>query len=113
MIFALNVLVSAVVISTASWLSGRLPTAAGFFVAMPLATMLVLPLSYLQHGSVENSVTMAKSVLLAIPISLTFFVPFLLAERLALSFWQAYALGCAALPLGYFVHRFATKLLFS
>jgi hypothetical protein len=27
--FALNVLVSAVVISFASWLSGRLPTAAG------------------------------------------------------------------------------------
>ena len=46
MTFALNVLVSASMISLASWLSGRYPTTAGFMVALPLASMLVLPLSY-------------------------------------------------------------------
>ena len=48
---------------------------------------------------------------IAIPISLTFFLPFLFSERLGLSFWQAYALGCAALPVGFFVHRAAARLL--
>ncbi|MDJ0848830.1 MAG: hypothetical protein QNK04_10670 [Myxococcota bacterium] len=109
MTFVLNVLVSATVISFASWLSGRMPVAAGFLVAMPLATMLVLPLAHLQHGDSGEPFLLARSILVAIPISLTFFLPFLFAGRLQLSFWQAYALGCVALPLGYFVHRAVTR----
>lgn len=105
MAFAINVLVSALVISFASWLSGRLPGAAGFLVALPLATMLVLPLSFQEHGNAQTSIDLARSIFAAIPISLTFFLPFLLSDRLSLSFWQAYALGCAALPVGFFVHR--------
>ena len=113
MTFFLNIAVSAVLISFASWLSGRFPTSAGFVVALPLSTMLVLPLSYNEHGSAETSILLAKSILLAIPVSLTFFVPFLLADRFALSFWHAYALGCVVLPLGFFVHRFVARALFT
>jgi hypothetical protein len=40
-----------------------------------------------------------------------FFVPFLLADRLSLTFWQAYTLGCAALPIGFFIHRALAKAL--
>lgn len=105
MTFALKVFVSAIVISFASWLSGRFPSTAGFVVALPLATMLVLPFSYAEHGHAENSILLAKSVFLSIPISLGFFVPFLLAEILSLSFWAAYSLGCLALILGFFLHR--------
>ncbi len=113
MTFALNVFVSAVVISFASWLSGRSPTAAGFIVALPLATMLVLPLSHHEHASAETSILLARSIFIAIPISLTFFLPFLLSDRLNLSFWQAYALGCLALPMGFVVHRAVTRALFA
>ncbi len=113
MTFALNVFFSAVVISFASWLSGRSPTTAGFIVALPLATMLVLPLSYHEHASAETSILLARSIFIAIPISLTFFLPFLLSDRLNLSFWQAYALGCLALPMGFVVHRAVTRALFA
>lgn len=113
MTFALNVLISALVIGLASWLSGRFPAAAGFLVAMPVATMIVLPLSFHEHGSTEASFLMAKSIFVAIPVSLCFFLPFLLSERLGLSFWQAYGLGCLALPVGYVLHRIATRALFS
>lgn len=113
MTFALNVFVSALVISFASWLSGRFPTAAGFLVALPLATMLVLPLSFREHGSAESSILLAQSIFVAIPISLGFFLPFLVSSRFGLSFWQAYALGCAALPVGFFVHRAVARVLFS
>lgn len=113
MTFVLNVLVSAVMISFASWLSGRLPNLAGFFVALPVATMLVLPLSFLEHRDPASSIQLARSIFVAIPISLMFFVPFLLSERLGVTFWQAYALGCLALPVGFFVHRAVTRLLFS
>ena len=112
MTFAFNVLVSAAVISFASWLSSRLPSTAGFIVALPLATMLVLPLSFREHGSAETSILLAKSIFVAIPISLGFFLPFLLSHRFSLSFWQAYVFGCLALPVGFFIHRAATRILF-
>ena len=109
MLFVINVLVSASVISFASWLSGRFPTTAGFIVALPLATLLVLPMSYLQHANSETAVTLAQSIFIAIPVSLTFFLPFLFAGKLGLTFWQAYGIGCAALPVGYLLHRAVTS----
>jgi hypothetical protein len=102
--FALNVLGSALIIAAAAALSARYPVAAGFLVALPLSTMLVLPLSHIQHGDATATITFAKSILVAIPITFLFFVPLLLAERLGLSFWFAYVAGCALLPVGFVVH---------
>ena len=99
----LNTLVSALVIGVAAWISRRYPVSAGFLIALPLATMLVLPLAYLQHRDPESTFQMARSILVALPITLLFFIPFLMRDRF--SFWGAYALGCALLPIGYFVHR--------
>ena len=110
MSFWINLVVAASVISASSWLSGRSPVFAGFMVAMPLASILVLPMSYLQHGDEQATMLMAQSIFVAVPVSLMFFVPFLLSERLGLSFWQAYGLGCLALPLAYGVHRAVTGL---
>lgn len=109
MIIALNTLVSALVIGVAAWLSRRHPSTAGFLIALPLATMLVLPLAYLQHRDAASVFDMARSILVALPITLLFFVPFLLRDRF--SFWGAYALGCALLPVGYFVHRAVMRAL--
>lgn len=106
----LNVVVSACVIAFAAWLSRQFPGTAGFIVALPLATMLVLPLAYLQHGDGGSTILMAKSIFVAVPITLAFFIPFLLSDRLGLTFWQAYALGCLALVLGYFVHRVVVRI---
>jgi hypothetical protein len=103
MIFVLNTLVSALVIATVAWLSRKMPGTAGFIIALPLATMLVLPLAYLQHRDSGSAFELARSIFVALPITVLFFVPFLFRERL--SFWGAYAIGCALLPVGYFVHR--------
>lgn len=111
MAFLLNTVVSALVIAFASWLSGRTPRLAGFIVALPLATMLVLPLSYWQHGNPATSIALARSIFVAVPLTLTFFVPFLLSDRIGLSFWQAYGLACITLSLAFFVHRLLAQLL--
>ena len=103
MLIVLNTLLSALVIGVAAWLSRRYPVTAGFVIALPLATLLVLPLAYLQHRDADSAFQMARSILVALPITLLFFIPFLMRERF--SFWGAYALGCALLPVGYFVHR--------
>jgi hypothetical protein len=103
MLIVLNTLVSALVIGVAAWISRRYPASAGFLIALPLATMLVLPLAYLQHRDPDSTFHMARSILVALPITLLFFIPFLMRDRF--SFWGAYALGCALLPVGYFLHR--------
>ena len=109
MLIVLNTLVSALVIGVAAWLSRRYPAAAGFLIALPLATLLVLPLAYVQHRDPGSVFQMARSILVALPITLLFFIPFLLRDRF--SFWGAYALGCASLPVGYFVHRAIMRVL--
>jgi len=103
MLIVLNTLVSALVIGVAAWLSRRYPVIAGFLVAVPLATMLVLPLAYLQHRDAGSAFQTARSILVALPFTLLFFIPFLMRDRF--SFWGAYAFGCALLPVGYFLHR--------
>jgi hypothetical protein len=103
MLIVLNTLLSALVIGVAAWLSRRYPVTAGFVIALPLATLLVLPLAYLQHRDADSAFQMARSILVALPITILFFIPFLMRERF--SFWGAYALGCALLPVGYFAHR--------
>ena len=71
--------------------------------------MLVLPLSYLQHRDPDTTFLLAKSIFAALPITLLFFVPFLLRDRL--SFWAAYGIGITALVVGYFAHGAIAKLL--
>ena len=68
-----------------------------------MATLLVLPLAYLQHKDPGSAFQMARSILVALPITVLFFIPFLMRDRF--SFWGAYAAGCALLPVGYFMHR--------
>ncbi len=109
--FVLNILISATAISVASWLSGRFPVIAGFVVALPLSTMLVLPLSRLQHGPGVDTPELATSILIAVPVTLVFLVPFAVMDRVGLSFPGAYALACAWLVVGYFLHRYVVGLL--
>lgn len=108
---ALKIAISACVIAFASWLSGKKPDLAGFIIALPLSTMLVLAFSYAEYQDPAASIRFAKSILVAIPISLLFFVPFLIADKLPFGFWGIYASGFALVALGYFAHGFILKML--
>lgn len=103
MLQVLQVLISALVIAFSAWLSKKSPQMAGLLVALPLASMLVLPFSYWQHHDAEASVKLAQEIFVAIPVSLMFFVPFALANRLGLTFWRAYGAGIGLLLLAFFL----------
>jgi hypothetical protein len=107
----INVVLSALVIGVAAWLSGRFPRAAGFLVSLPLATMLVLPMAHLQHKDTERTVEFAKSILIAVPVVMLFLLPFILAVRFGLSFWLSYVLACLWLIPAFFLHRYRLRLL--
>ena len=105
----LKITISALVIAFASWLSGKKPELAGFIIALPLGTMLVLLFSYAEYNDPAASIRFAKSILAAIPMSLLFFVPFLLADKIPFGFWGVYAAGLILLVAGYFAHTFIMK----
>ena len=109
MFFIIKIVVSAVVISFVSWLSGKRIGLAGFLTALPLTTLLALAFSHLEFQNSEQSTEYAKSVFYAIPISLLFFVPFLFASKLNLNFWSCYVSGIILLGLGYFLHQAVVK----
>lgn len=106
MLFAVfKVFFSAAVIAFASWLSGKKPELAGFIVALPLVTLLVLPFSYAEYQDPQSSIRMAQSIFVAVWASLLFFVPFLLADKLQMGFWPLYIGGLVLLTGGFFIHK--------
>lgn len=110
-----KVALSALVIAFASWLAGKRPDLAGFIIALPLATLLVLPLSYMEYQDPNNAVAFGRSILIAVPLSLTFFIPFLAAPLImpmmpeGYGFWGVYGLGLLCLIAAYFAHQAILK----
>ena len=99
-----KVAIAAVMIGFSSWLAGREPRLAGFLIALPLSSILALALFHAEYRDLPKAVTFAKSIVLAVPLSLVFFIPFLFAERLGFGFWTLFSLGVALLGVGYLIH---------
>lgn len=106
-----KVFLAATIISFSSWLSGKMPHIAGFIIALPISSLLVLLFSYAEYKEQEAAINFARNIFVAIPVSLTFFVPFLLAGVLKLSFWQCYISGLICLTAGYFLYQYIVSLL--
>ena len=111
MIFLSKVLLAALVIAFASWLSGKKPELSGFIIALPIASIIAIAFSYLEHKNTENTVIFAKSILVGVPVSYLFFLPFFFAKNLSMNFWLVYGLGILLLIMGYFVHKYITSLI--
>lgn len=107
----LKVLVAASVISFTSWLSAKKPELAGFIIALPIASILVLAFSYLEHHNAQTSITFAKSIMIGVPVSWLFFLPFFFAEKFNYGFWVSYAVGIILLFIGFLLHRYIISLI--
>lgn len=105
MLIAIKWAVAATVISFTSWLAGKKPELAGFIVALPITTLLALAFTQAEYADPKASVAFARSIFVGVPVSLLFFVPFLLADKYQLGFWTCYGAGLALLVVGYFIHR--------
>lgn len=102
---ALNVILTSTVLSLVLWVSKTNPTLGGFIVSLPISTLIVLAFSKIQNADVGNTFQMAKSIFIAVPATLLFFVPFLVADKLKLTFWSAYFIGIGLLGLSYGTHK--------
>ena len=104
-IFLLKTLIAALIIAFCSWLANKRPDIAGFIIAMPILSLLALAFTYTEFKNPQTSIAFAKSIFIGVPVSLLFFIPFLFAEKLQLTFWQTYLFGLVLLVAGYFLHK--------
>ncbi|MER2512879.1 MAG: hypothetical protein ABTQ25_10790 [Nitrosomonas ureae] len=95
---------SALIIAFASWFAGRKPILAGFIIAMPLMSMLAILFSYLQYRDMNKVNQFADSIFAAVPLSLCFFVPFLLNRWLKMNFVMTFGAGLLFLGVAFFIH---------
>ena len=107
--FIAKILISGLMIAFASWLAGRTPILAGFLIALPITSMLSIIFAYLENKDMNKINGFASSILIAVPLSLLFFVPFLLNKWLKLSFALSYGFGILLLIVGYMVHLWIFK----
>jgi len=107
----IKIITTTLIISFTSWLSGKKPELAGFIIALPIASILVLAFSYLEHHNSHATITFAKSIMIGVPVSWLFFVPFFLAEKFDYGFWISYIAGIILLIIGYFLNKYITSLI--
>ena len=103
--FILKTLISGIVITFASWLAGRKPVLAGFIIALPLMSILSILFSYLEFRDMNKINQFAASILIGVPLSLTFFIPFILNKWLKMNFVPTYLLALGLLTGAYFLHQ--------
>ena len=108
MVFALKVFISATMIAFTSWLAGKKPVLAGFIIALPLTSALSILFAYYEHRDMQKINQFASSIFVVVPLSLVFFIPFLLNKWIKLSFIPTFALSLLLLGA---VYLFATIVL--
>jgi hypothetical protein len=113
MITIVKVIIAACVIAGASWLSERRPEVAGFIIALPLASILALAFSYMEYRNPEASIQFAKSILIGVPISYLFFIPFFFEQKFRYGFLGSYVIGLFLLLLGFLLHQWIMSTFFN
>ena len=109
--FTLKIVLAATIIAFASWLSGQNPKIAGFIIALPLVSLIAIALSYYEHNDIEKTVLFTKSILIAVPVSYLFFLPFFFSKSLNMNFFLIYGTGLGLLIIGFFIHKYITNFL--
>ncbi len=109
--FTLKIILAAIIIAFASWLSGQNPKLAGFIIALPLVSLIAIAFSYYEHNDIEKTIIFTKSIFIAVPASYLFFVPFFFAKSFNMNFFIIYIAGLVFLIGGYFIHRYIVNFL--
>ncbi len=104
MLFVIKIFISAGLIAFASWLAGKNPRLAGFIIALPLTSVLTLFWMYWQYRDMNKLNEFAVSILAAVPLSLVFFLPFVLNRWLKMSFAVTMIFGLVCLFGAYLLH---------
>jgi len=104
-----KILISSIIIAFASWFSGQRSFLAGFIVALPITSVLTILFSYLQYRDMTKINELATSILVSVPLSLLFFIPFVLNRWLRMNFAFSFGLGILLLFAAFLIHHWLFK----
>jgi hypothetical protein len=88
-----RVLLAAIIIVAVAELSRRYPRYGAVLLSLPLVSLPAFLFAWFQHRDLPAISKLARDTLVLVPLGLPFFVPFVLAPRLGLSFWTCFATG--------------------
>ena len=109
--FTFKVIVAGLIIAFSSWLSGIYPKLAGFIIALPIVSLIAILFSYYEYKDIEKTVTFTKSILIAVPLSYLFFLPFFFSKSLSMNFYLMYGSGILLLVIGYLIHKYVVSFI--
>lgn len=103
--FAVKVLVAAVIIGIAAEVAKRNPFWGAILIALPLTSILAM--SWLYADTRDNALLtqFARDIFVIVPVSLVFFVPFLLETKTRFGFVPNMGIGLVLLAVSVWVLR--------
>jgi hypothetical protein len=105
LLFVVKVLVAAVIIGIAAEVAKRNPFWGAILIALPLTSILAM--SWLYADTRDNALLtqFARDIFVVVPVSLVFFVPFLLEAKTRLGFVSNMLLGLTLLAVSVWLLR--------
>lgn len=104
-LFIAKVLISAVIIGAATEVAKRHPFWGAVIIALPLTSILTMSWLYAETRDNPLLTQFAKDIFVIVPVSLVFFLPFLLEKKTSLGFVANMALGLVLLAASVWLLR--------
>jgi hypothetical protein len=95
--YLVKILLSAVLIATAAEVAKRDVALGALIIALPLLSMLTMGWLWWDTHDEGKIAGFAREILLLVPVSLVFFLPFVFAPRTQFGFYANFLLGLALL----------------
>jgi hypothetical protein len=100
-----KIILTSLVVVGASELSKQRSFWSGIIVSLPLTSLLTFIWIYLESGDNQRVAEISQSVLILVPISLVFFLPFTFQSRTLFSFWLNLFIAVFLTASLYFIAR--------
>ena len=83
----LRFVIAASIIVTVAGISKGSPRLGALLLSLPVVSILAFIFSWFEHHDMQAISRMARETLVLVPLSLPFFIPLALADRLGWNFW--------------------------
>jgi TRAP-type mannitol/chloroaromatic compound transport system permease large subunit len=101
LIYLVKIAMSVAVILASAEAAKRSPTLGAFIVALPLISLLSMTWLYWDTKDAEKVSAYAREIFFLVPVSLLFFLPFLLEPRSQWPYWLNFSSGFVTMGLGF------------
>jgi hypothetical protein len=85
--------IAGLIVAAVAAIGGRYPKLGALLLTLPIVSIIAFVATWQKEGDLSALSRLARETLILVPLSLPFFIPLALADRLHLGFWPALLLG--------------------